>query len=378
MKKKVLIVNRAQYGYHVDPYKYCEYLKDKFNITHIGWDYGLQKVQSEGITVKYISRQGNKIARYYRFLKEVNKEIRTNEYDVIFMIYFAASSLIRLLNQGKTFNIDIRTAADTKNRVRNYLKDLLLKVECTAFKNITIVSESLAESLALKNYHFLPLGGECFYSGVKSYSKLHLLYVGTLENRNLIECIKGFHAYLKNVREKDKIETLFTIIGDSPGTELHEINEYIGRNNLSEVIRTLGYIHNYRLHRFFEEANIGVSFVPMTKYYDNQPPTKTYEYLLSGLPVIATKTKENSKILTNGDCGVLIDDNAGSFAAGLKKIAVNREIFNSEQIRNSYRENLWSNIVLNKLKPYLDKLSNNNIPSVHKEISSIYENTVCN
>lgn len=347
-------------------------------MTHIGWDYGLQKVKSEGITVKYISRQGNKTARYHRFLKEVNKEIRTNDYDVIFMIYFAASSLIRLLNPGKIFNIDIRTAADTKSGVRNYLKDLLLKLECTAFKNITIVSESLAESLALKNYYFLPLGGECFYSGIKSYSKLHLLYVGTLENRNIIECIKGFHTYLKNAREKDKIETIFTIIGDSPGNELQEINEYISRHNLTKAVRTLGYIHNFRLHQFFEEANIGVSFVPMTKYYDNQPPTKTYEYLLSGLPVIATKTKENSKILNNDNCGVLIEDNAGSFAAGLNRIAANRQIFQSEKIRNSYRENLWSNVVLNKLMPYLDKLSNNNIPSVHKEANVNYENTVCN
>lgn len=41
----------------------------------------------------------------------------------------------------------------------------------------------------------------------------------------------------------------------------------------------------------------------MTEYYDSQPPTKTFEYALSGLYVLATKTRENEKVITN-DNGV--------------------------------------------------------------------------
>ena len=102
----------------------------------------------------------------------------------------------------------------------------------------------------------------------------------------------------------------------------------------------------------------------MTKYFDNQPPTKTYEYLVSGLPVIATGTKENAKIL-NDSCGVLIDDNEVSFALGLQAIVSKRKTFNSAKIRNMYQENLWENIVNNNLKNYIEELIRTN--EVHQK-----------
>ena len=32
MKTELLIVSNEQYGYHIDSYKYCQYLKDKYEL----------------------------------------------------------------------------------------------------------------------------------------------------------------------------------------------------------------------------------------------------------------------------------------------------------------------------------------------------------
>ncbi len=370
MKKKLLIVNKAQFGYHIDTYKYCVYLKDDFEITYLGFDFGLSQQDLDGVNVKYISREGNKIKRYFNFLKTVNQEIKNGNYDLTFLVYFHLAAIIKWLNPHQVFNIDIRTGADTRNALKNFYKDMILKIDCAFFKHVSILDHALAESLSLQQYHFLPLGGECFSETDKSFTHLHLLYVGTLENRNLIECVKGFHLFLKEFKEMHSPEVIFTIIGDSPGNELQEIRAYLKENNLTAHIKTLGYIPNSQLSPYFEKANIGISFIPMTQYYENQPPTKTFEYLLSGLPVIATRTNANVEIL-NDNCGVLIEDNARAFAKGLKELIGKRHFFDTQKIKELYQDNLWGNIVQNNLKPYVYQLITGKNKSLHSVSESV-------
>jgi len=353
--KSILIITTNQFGYLTDTNKYCEYLKKTYNITYVCWDYGLPKIQHNQLRVRYISRSGNKIIRYFKFLKALNNEIRESEYDLVFIKYFLGISLIKIFNKKVNYNIDIRTNAIKESRFSRYFYDLILRYECSLFKKISIISAGLAKSLRLKNWHELPLGGDRFTINNKSFKDIHLLYVGTLHMRNILECVRGFHKYLIEGKSSDEVNLRFTIIGDAAGNELREIKDYISKNRLEGIVKTLGYVYYDDLYKYFEEANIGVSFIPMTKYFDNQPPTKTYEYLVSGLPVIATKTKENVKIL-NELSGVLIDDNKDSFALGLQTIISKREAFNSESIRNMYKDNLWENIVTDNLKKYIVEL----------------------
>ena len=355
MDKNILVITKDQFGYHIHTQKYCEYLKNFYNVTYLCWDYGLPKIKHEGFTVKYITRKGSKLIRYFNFLKGLNAEIRKAEYDLIFIKYLDGISILQFLNRNKKFNIDIRTKSIRKNSYLRYYNDLILKFECSFFNNISIISPGLGESLKLRKWHVLPLGGDRFAFKEKSFEQIHLLYVGTLYMRNILDCVKGFHKYLIDCRPSDRYNLFFTIIGDSKGNELNEINDYINKNQLEKFVQTLGYVYYYDLNNYFEQANIGVSYIPMTKYFDNQPPTKTYEYLLSGLPVIATNTKENIKILKD-NCGVLIDDNEDAFALGLKALIGKRKIFNSEDIRNLYKDNLWENITSNNLKRYIDEL----------------------
>jgi glycosyltransferase involved in cell wall biosynthesis len=353
MRPRILFVNRTQYGYHVDSYKYCEYLKDTFDVSYIGWDFNLNKIKSEGVNTIYISREGNKVSRYFRFLKQVHYLIKTGVFDLVFLDYFIFSSVINKLNRKTVFIADVRTGAVYENKLKNYFFNYILKVECSTFRHVSIISDNLAKFLGINHYHLLPLGGESFCDNSKSFEKLHLLYVGSLKNRNILDCVKGVNKFLN--RSGNKKELVFTIVGDSPGNELIEINNFILQNNLGNFVKTPGFIHNDKLNPFFEEANIGVSYIPMVEHYTNQPPTKTYEYLLSGLPVIATKTNANLEIL-NRQCGVLIEDNPDSFFGGLQEMAGNLSSFEHVDIRSFYSEYLWKNIVNNNLRSFILKL----------------------
>ncbi|WP_162417031.1 glycosyltransferase [Cyclobacterium roseum] len=360
--KNLLIVTKSQYGYHIDPYKFGYYLKNDFRITHLSWDFGLPKITVTGVKTKYLSREGTKLMRFFRFLKRIQEEIKTGHYDLIFLVYFPGCSFLRWQNPQHTFNLDIRTATDTDNSLVNSIKDRLLKWESSKFPHLSILSHGLARKLGFKKYHFLPLGGERFCTRDKSFDKANLLYVGTLENRNLMAFIRGFHLFLTST-DDSQFPVSLTIIGDGPGNERAEIDDYIRANGLQGIIKTTGYVHNDLLNEFFENSNVGISFVPITPYYTHQPPTKTYEYLLSGLPVLATATEENAKIISD-DCGILVQDTEESVARGLGKLMQQLKYFDSEKIRLVCSENSWQNIAQNNLGPYLESLKVTNRNSI--------------
>jgi len=118
-------------------------------------------------------------------------------------------------------------------------------------------------------------------------------------------------------------------------------------------VKFAGLVPYNHLSEYVTKSNIGVSFVPITKYFDVQPPSKTIEYLLSGLPVIATATKENKKII-NSNNGILIDDTISDFAEAL--CIMEKSEFDNQQIRESMLDHKWRNIVNTKLIPLINKI----------------------
>ncbi|MEI7504287.1 MAG: hypothetical protein WCJ61_13485, partial [Paludibacter sp.] len=118
---------------------------------------------------------------------------------------------------------------------------------------------------------------------------------------------------------------------------------------------------------FLENSNVGVSFVPCTPYYDCQPPTKTYEYLIYGLPVIATNTLENRRVIHETN-GVLIEDTEDGFCEGIEFIIGKLGRFNSASIQIDNITHSWANIVDSAIKPYIE----NHISGEKKSWCHIY------
>jgi glycosyltransferase involved in cell wall biosynthesis len=351
MKKKLLIFSSFQFGYLTDTLKYCQYSKDFFDISYLCWDYNKPKVSVPGIHVRYIKRDRSLIIRNLRLLTAFYSEVNTGNH-LIFANYTPGISLVRLLNFNRRILVDVRTLSVNPRRVVRLFSDLILKLELFFFSDISVISKEVAKKLNLKNYRVIPLGGESFCSATKSFERLHLLYVGTLQGRRVLDCVKGFHLYINTLTPFKRANCFFTIIGDSPDGELEEINQYVKSYGLENFVKTEGYIENQQLIPFFEKANVGVSYIPLTSYFDGQPPTKTFEYLLSGLPVIATNTKANNNIV-NMNSGILVDDTIESFKQGIEQLANRRDIFQSNKIRIYYAANLWETIVKDILNPML-------------------------
>lgn len=356
MKKKLLLFATHQFGYLTDTLKYCRYAGEHYDITYLGWDYGKMKVTMTGVHVKYISRRGNLVQRNYRLMKALHREIGGGQYDVVFTHYTRGISLVRLLNTWQPFVFDIRTGSTDIRPARRKLYNFFMKLESLFFRHITIISDGLAAQLGIRRYALLPLGADTIAMPAGKFNGgcLRLLYVGTLQNRNILACVKGLHRHIQAFHDQ---ETVMTIVGDSPGPELQEIEEYVRENAVlkGKVICT-GRVPHCDLDKYFREAHAGLSFIPVTPWYSHQQPTKTYEYLLSGLPVIATRTHEHEKLLEKENMCVLINDTADDVAGAIASIRLKIQDVAADELRNRYIVHSWENIIRHYFIPAIESI----------------------
>lgn len=345
LKKKLLFVNQSQYGYHIDYVQYCKYLKEDFDITYICWDYNRKKIVESSIKLLYISRLGNIITRNFRFILFIIEFLNKNNFDLIFIHYFRGSSFIPLLNKThQPLHLDIRTGSVSRNAVKRCIYNSILRIESLFFKQISIISLGLRQMLDIdKNAFILPLGANPMQIKHNMVYKLHLLYVGTLSGRRIEDTIEGIKLFLINQPEAD---IYYTIVGDGWQNEKQNIQNRIIQLGLQKYFFLSGYVPYTELIHFYETSNVGVSYIPMTPYYNFQPATKTYEYLMAGMPVIATKTHENKSII-NHENGILINDSPESFASGIAEIYNNIYSFDENFLRKSVENYNWSRIVRN-------------------------------
>lgn len=350
--RKLLIINRAQFGYHIDTFYYCVYLKDSFHVTYLCFDEGRDKIETDGVDVHYVSRKGNLFLRFFKYLLACGTTIMNGRFSLIFIKYFQGCSLLRYAGVRKNMIVDVRSASVKPNRLTRFIYDLTLKIEVRKFENITIISRSLCSRLGLTkiNPFILPLGANVLSTNRKKFHELNLLYVGTLYNRKLEETIFGLKLFLEKVKD---VQIRYTIIGTGLRDEIENLNKIIIEEKLENIVTLAGYVQQRDLGEYFDNHNIGISFIPMTDYYHCQPPTKTFEYILAGLPVLATRTSEHEVIVDSCN-GVLIQDNRDSFCAGLVHFYQNRSSFSSEQVRNSLSGYTWENIVKVRLIEYLN------------------------
>jgi glycosyltransferase involved in cell wall biosynthesis len=354
MEKKLLIINKEPFGRITDTYKWCEYLKDEYSITFLCLSpQNGEKNKLENINIKYIKSYKNKTLRGVLYILTCLWHLLWFKGKII-IVYFDYCEIFKKFFPWKKMNLDIRTLSVTKDQHYNDKYNMKLCKVCDLYDSVTIISEDISEKMNIhnKNAYILPLGADTISNFPKKYDSIKLLYVGTLYNRNIEQTIHGLNYFIKKYPDAS-IE--YNIIGSSSGDELEKILELTKKFNIEQYVSCHGYIPYNKLKPFFNTSNIGVSYVPITDYYDNQPVTKTYEYILSGLYTIATRTKGNQKVITNQN-GLLIDDNAEDFFKALEYIYINKNKIKEHEIRQSLANCTWKSIVNEILKPILQKI----------------------
>ena len=362
-KLKILVVYPGRFGFHVVSYFLCKYASREHDVTYLGVAFSQTNncIVSKKLPEVRVNERECKSGIFGRpeVLRTIKAEVLAREFDVVFSAYIPGISLLRPFFRKHNVKVivDIRSGFLAKSFLKRFLLNSLLRFECRKFRYRTINSELLGSYLGFSRGEVteLPLGAEPVSCSSRSFEKLHLLYVGALSKRNVEITVRGLKAVIDRIGPD--VVKKYDIIGAGSIEDETVIKDTIHDAGLEDIVEMHGYVPRENMGVFLQAANVGVSFVPMTPYYDMQPVTKTFEFLLAGLPLLATRTTQN-RVLINSTNGVLIDDSAESFSEGLEEliIKISENIFDSGQIQANSLNHGWETVISEKYLPYIEKI----------------------
>ncbi len=300
-----------------------------------------------------------KIANVIFIIFKNIKLIKRQRADLIMLemtnsLYDFPMILYPLLFQNRKFYIETSTPAVNKSKLKRFIIDSLLCLTLKPYKKIGCGNPSTVDKLKIKSSHVIHsrIGFPEYTFVDREFENLSLIYLGTLHNRDIWKTVKGLKIFIDKFPD---IKITYDIIGGAKEPEVNLLNQSIKEASLDCFIKYHGYQPTAFVDEILKRCNIGVAFVPITEYFDKVSTTKAIEYLLAGLPVIATRTTFASGILKT-DAGVMCDDSPEDFARALEEIYRNRFSYNSKQIRDLYKHYAMSYIIKNEYIPILKSL----------------------
>lgn len=352
---KILIAPKAQYGYNTDYYQMANRLAEKGILVEVVcFDQGYKKMNPpDNVQVKYVHRTANKAGNYVRHMIEITKTFIRNRKMLNWVVISSMIELSGILpfvlknvSREAKWILDVRTCSVVEGKKRRHLDDRLLLLTSRFFNHITIISELVAKRLKISRFTVLPLGAECYVDlERKSFDPKHInfLYVGTFDGRKLEELVEAFDILCS--KRPDNVEYRLDMVGYGEKEAVTaQVTEAIGNARYRSSIIYHGRKTHQEIHELFQTATIGFSYVPVTDFFDVQPPTKTYEYMMNGIICIGTPTKANAEIIKPVN-GILAEENTISHAKAMEQIVANLDCYDSRQISESVSGNDWQTIV---------------------------------
>lgn len=346
---KLLIISKEQFGYHTDIYKWCEYLRNDYRIKVVCFG-GKPKKHLNNVDVCYVPHIGNRTIKGVLYILASLFNILFNR-GITLVCNFKGCDIFKKVFPKKRMILDIRTLGVIRDEQLRAKEDDETKRTAELYDFITIISEGTRNKLKLDKDKsaIIPLGADILSMKNKKFDSLRLLYVGTLQDRDIDKTIKGISLLVK---KHPCLDIEYDIIGDGCNNEVENLKELAKELGVDKIVTLHGYLHHDELKSFYDNCNVGVSFVPITEFYDHQPVTKTFEYILAGIYTIATRTFSNKQIINNEN-GFLIEDTPESFAEGIEYIIANNKVFDSNKIRNTLIDSQWEIIVTQMMLPIL-------------------------
>lgn len=348
--RKLLIVAPYQFGELSDCYYWAKYAhKEGWSVTYLGYCYKGERSGRErkynGVKTVRIQHRSNRIMMALCFYVRLLWEIMVHNHQNVIACNMPGIQILPALFPKRSIVLDIRTLSVSGTPEQRQAANQRTLDIVKRFRHVSVISEGVRDFIRPVNghCHLLPLGAEPLSTKPKSFDKLRLFYIGVLTNRDLDVFLEGLQLFY----EETNYDFTFDIIGTGDAKSEKRVNDAISKFP-SGMITRHGFLTHEKARPLFDICNVGVCYVPTTEYFEYQPPTKLFEYCLSGMACIATSTYENKKYIT-GVNGAICNADAESVRDTLKQLVSQLSKFDSSRICDKMSHMHWRVIVQHSL-----------------------------
>jgi glycosyltransferase involved in cell wall biosynthesis len=208
-----------------------------------------------------------------------------------------------------------------------------------------------------QNYDFSSIDKERLASFKLSHPELDdkniVLYAGTFELYQGLELLLASAELVIKKREN----TIFVLAGGRQN-QIDTLRESTEKRGIAPHFHFPGNLPIDELALFMNIAKILVS----TRTIGNNPPSKIYDYLRAGKPIVATNINAHTQIL-NEDIAVMVDLTPESIASGILSILENPSYAKAlgQKSRDFFEKNFSIEKKMEKTRQILDAVMQENI-----------------
>ncbi len=170
---------------------------------------------------------------------------------------------------------------------------------------------------------------------------LRLVYVGTVSKP------RGRDLMLEAIRLVNRGQPLahLTLVGANDD-EIGYCRRYAERLGISGMLEVRGRVSGEEIPAILCEADAGLCLWEDQPWWRFNPPTKLFEYLVSGLPVLASDIRTHTQYVTHGHNGMIFKYDSFSLGKAIRQLAARKENLPGMKIhaRDSGRQYLWDMI----------------------------------
>jgi len=140
-------------------------------------------------------------------------------------------------------------------------------------------------------------------------TRFSLVYSGTVsENRGIWDALKVVQC----LAEERKDFKLYIIGKFSSENLLSNVRKFLTENTLEEYVEIIGgseYTKRETIDAYHKLMDVGLVLIPISPHYERKLPTKFFEYMLAGIPFIATNFPRWKEFVEENKCGFVVNPN---------------------------------------------------------------------
>ena len=328
----------AKYG--VESYLYIRknFLSEGKKVEELLSFLGVKK--SENLKIRLTSRNKglSTIENLFLFLVDIIKNRKYNN----FLFLSKSSHVIQLSKLKKVFNFKIIYENHTNN----------LNIKASQLADITyIVSPDVYDKIKVLNkkailwtYHY-PIQDEFFLKkGFQEKNVYTLGYIGSLLKE------KGVDILFESIRNIDNIK--LKIIGGND-KQINSAKKLTDRLNISNKVEFAGFVSQSELTKELKDIDI---FIAPFKKSQKTIPLKIYEYLATGIPIIASDI-DSVKVIAKNFVFYFEAENSNSLQETIKRVISNpKKAKEISEKSCKYAENFRWEKVIEKMLMDLEKI----------------------
>jgi glycosyltransferase involved in cell wall biosynthesis len=170
---------------------------------------------------------------------------------------------------------------------------------------------------------------------------VHLMYLGTVSK------VRGRDVMLEamSILAKKNVGVHLTIVGANQ-EQLDYCKERILELQIVGMVTVLGRVPGNRIPDYLIQADFGICLWEQNIWNEFNPPTKLFEYLVAGVPVLASNIRTHTRYVQDWKNGLIFDYDAHSLARVIIELDKNKNNIYAfkKHAAKSGKQFLWSKL----------------------------------